>query len=409
MMRKIYMFTLLVLGFVSLVACTTDDDTTPTELTDIDVSVLNVPRDTSFAELNLPETVTLINENDERVSVPVDWSDAEDDYDQTESLITLEGEFTDREGYDIADDLEPIITIRLTDIGLLNTLEGLDQFSTFYQALNQADLDDIFTTDAQLTLFAPTNDAFEALLELLNITEAALYENENLNTILLNHIVVGMYPSTILRAAQPIDLTTLSSDSFTVSLSGNTLNIDPFANLESLDITATNGVIHSSNQVLLPPSLLTEITGDLLDDAILDSVMFDALFESFTESGLITQLLSGDPLTLFLPNEAAFNTLVSSYDITLDTLASSDVIVDILLYHMVEGDYLAEDLLLDAPLTLTSIEGSSLSITAEESTIYINDAQLLSTFNVEEFGRIHDIDSVLLTDSMISALEALNE
>lgn len=408
-MKKTFMFTLWIFGVIFLGACTTNDDAMTTELTDIDVSVINVPRNTTFNNLNLPETVTLINDNDERVNVPVDWSDAEDDYNQTKSLVTLEGQFIGRNDYLIADDLEPIINIRFTDIGLLNTLNGIEDFSIFYQAIMQAELDDIFTTDAQLTLFAPTNDAFLELLELLDIEEEALYDNENLHTILLNHIVVGIYPSTILRAAQPIDLTTLSSDSLTVSLSGNTLNINPLANLEDLDISATNGIIHSTNQVLLPPSLLTEITGDLFDNAILDGEMFEALFESLTESGLITQLISGDPITVFLPNEAAFNDLTTTYDITLETLAASDIIIDILLYHIVEGDYLAEDLLLDAPLTLPSIEGSSLNITVDSNTIYINDAQLLSTFNLEEFGRIHDIDTVLLTDSMIAALETLNE
>jgi uncharacterized surface protein with fasciclin (FAS1) repeats len=403
------MLPLLMLGFISLIACTTDDDSPTSELTDIDVSVISVPRNTAFQALDLPETVTLLNNNNEQIRVPVDWSNAESDYDQTQSLITLEGEFTDRDTYMIADDLDPLITIRFTDVGLLNTLEGLEQFSIFYQAIIQADLGDIFTTDAQLTLFAPTNDAFQDLIALLDITEDALYDNENLNTILLNHIVVGMYPSTILRAAQPIDLTTLSSDALSVSLTGNTLNIDPLANLEDLDISATNGVIHSTNQVLLPPSLLNDITGDLFDNALIDSAIFDALFESFTDSGLISQLISGDPITLFLPNEDAFSTLASTYGITLDTLATSDIIIDILLYHMVDGDYLAEDLLLDAPLSLTSIEGSPLTITAEANTIYINDAQLLSTFNIQELGRVHDIDSVLLTAEMITALEALNE
>ncbi|MFW6319961.1 MAG: fasciclin domain-containing protein, partial [Bacillota bacterium] len=217
------------------------------------------------------------------------------------------------------------------------------------------------------------------------------------------------YPSTILRAAQPIELTTLSSDELTVSLTGNTLNINPFANLEELDISATNGVIHSTNQVLLPPSLITEITGNLFDNAILDSVLFDALFESFSESGLITQLLSGESITIFLPNEDAFNDLTTTYDISMESLATSDIIVDILLYHIVEGDYLAEDLLLDAPLNLTSIEGSSLNITKDDSTIYINEAKVVSTFNAEEIGRVHNIDTVLLTDAMITELNTLNE
>lgn len=403
------MFILFVFGFLSLIGCTTDNNEDTEELTDIDVSVITVSRDTAFTDLDLPENVILINNNDDRVSVPVNWSNAEDDYDQTQSLITLEGEFTNRDGLLIADDLVPIITIRFADIPLLETLESIDQFSIFYQAIMQADLEDIFTTDAQLTLFAPTNDAFQDLIDLLDITEDALYENETLNAILLNHIVVGMYPSTILRAAQPIELTTLSSDELTVSLTGNTLNINPFANLEELDISATNGVIHSTNQVLLPPSLITEITGNLFDNAILDSVLFDALFESFSESGLITQLLSGESITIFLPNEDAFNDLTTTYDISMESLATSDIIVDILLYHIVEGDYLAEDLLLDAPLNLTSIEGSSLNITKDDSTIYINEAKVVSTFNAEEIGRVHNIDTVLLTDAMITELNTLNE
>ena len=69
-------------------------------------------------------------------------------------------------------------------------------------------------------------------------------------------------------------------------------------------------------------------------------------------------------------------------------------LTDILLYHVVSGEVLAEDVVqLESAETLL---GESVSIRVENDMVYINDAQVIITDIVASNGVIHVIDTVLL-------------
>jgi uncharacterized surface protein with fasciclin (FAS1) repeats len=112
------------------------------------------------------------------------------------------------------------------------------------------------TGTAPLTVFAPTNDAFAALLTELNVTQAALLANQSLlTTVLQYHVVNGQ----VLRAQVPLNtaITTLQGQTFRVAANGNTLTITDARNRTSdivlTDVRASNGVIHViSPRVILP-------------------------------------------------------------------------------------------------------------------------------------------------------------
>jgi transforming growth factor-beta-induced protein len=75
-------------------------------------------------------------------------------------------------------------------------------------------------------------------------------------------------------------------------------------------------------------------------------------------------------------------------------LADIPALTDILLYHVVSGAVLAEDVVMldEAPTLL----GESVSIRVEGGMVYINDAQVIITDIIASNGVIHVIDSVLL-------------
>ena len=133
-------------------------------------------------------------------------------------------------------------------------------FSELVGYVQLADLEDALRGAGPFTVFAPTNDAFEDLLDELEDGAADFLldpDNEGvlvgiLTELLTYHVVAGEFTAADLLADVPTELTTLQGDTLEItedngSLFVNGLEIDP------ADIFASNGVIHVINEVLLPP------------------------------------------------------------------------------------------------------------------------------------------------------------
>jgi len=133
---------------------------------------------------------------------------------------------------------------------IYETLQRDSRFSTLVSALDAAGLDDELATGTNnpVTLFAPTNAAFDALPD--GVLDAVLADPDLLTSVLLYHVVPGGYASTDLVDGQTI-ATLLTGASVTVSISGGTVQIDD-ASVTQADLGASNGVIHVVNGVLVP-------------------------------------------------------------------------------------------------------------------------------------------------------------
>ncbi len=127
------------------------------------------------------------------------------------------------------------------------------EFSILVAAVTAAGLGNALSAPGPLTVFAPTNAAFAALLTELNITQAALLANVPLLTsVLTYHVVSGR----VLRAGVPVgtDITTLQTGRFRVD--ANLVITDARARtsrITATDVLCTNGVIHVIDRVILPP------------------------------------------------------------------------------------------------------------------------------------------------------------
>lgn len=97
-------------------------------------------------------------------------------------------------------------------------------------------------TDGQLTVFAPTDEAFAALgLDASNVCDVP-----GLAGILTYHIVDGRLPAA--RVVRSTSLTTLNGTA--IAVDGTTLN--GTTNIVATNIQAANGVVHVIDAVLLP-------------------------------------------------------------------------------------------------------------------------------------------------------------
>jgi len=137
----------------------------------------------------------------------------------------------------------------ITDIA--ETAEG---FGILYAALQAAGLDDTFDGTRHYTVFAPTDEAFADLLGTLGLTaEQLLADTALLNTVLSYHVTRGdRYSGSVLAAGA---LKMLDGNLASVSVTQAGAMIED-AVITTVDIKASNGVVHVINKVITPPGLL---------------------------------------------------------------------------------------------------------------------------------------------------------
>ena len=131
---------------------------------------------------------------------------------------------------------------------IVDVAVGNDDFSTLVAAVQAADLQDTLSADGPYTVFAPTNAAFEALPD--GVLDKLL-EPENKDTlkeIMTYHVVSGEVTSDMI---EPGDVETVEGSTVTITTDGGEVMVNE-AKVETADVDASNGVIHSIDAVLLP-------------------------------------------------------------------------------------------------------------------------------------------------------------
>ncbi len=131
-------------------------------------------------------------------------------------------------------------------------------FSTLTKALKAAGLDATLGTKGELTIFAPTDDAFGKLPPGI-LTKLLLPENkEKLRSLLLYHVVAGKVLASSLKDG---DTKTMNGEKVNISVDSGKVTVDG-AKVFTSDVIATNGVMHSIGEVIVPDTL-KEFVADL--------------------------------------------------------------------------------------------------------------------------------------------------
>jgi phosphonate transport system substrate-binding protein len=171
---------------------------------------------------------------------------------------------------------------------------GNEDFSTLMTAVGAADpaIAEALSGEGELTVFAPTNEAFAETFSKLGLSPEDVVSNQELlTTILQYHVLDGAVMSESVVELGDAEVETLQGEPINVRVSGGNVTINQ-ANLIDLDIEASNGVIHVIDEVLLPESVLRSLIADE---------------ELGTED---------DPITLlFIPSEDAQNVAVGADDL----------------------------------------------------------------------------------------------
>jgi transforming growth factor-beta-induced protein len=120
-------------------------------------------------------------------------------------------------------------------------------FSILVEAVSKAGLVEALSSAGPFTVFAPTNEAFNALFKKLGVTGIKDLTAEQLKPILTYHVVSGKVMSTDLSNTS---VATLNGQKIKVDIS-NGVHINE-SKVVKADISGTNGVVHVIDRVLLP-------------------------------------------------------------------------------------------------------------------------------------------------------------
>ena len=319
----------------------------------------------------------------------------------------------------------PTLTASLAAVALIGTtvqVQALEDipttaiengsFTTLVAALGAADLVDALSEpNGPFTVFAPTDEAFDALP---NGLVECLLEPENkdsLAAILTYHVVSGQVLSSDLMDG--MTATTLQGEDVTVDLSDGVKINDSI--VVAADVSATNGVIHVISSVLVPPSLDVEAfletcgdssdSSDSSDDIDLDipgtaiaAGTFNTLVAALGAADLVDALSDPNgPFTVFAPTDDAFAALPEGLVTCLLEPDNKGALSAILTYHVVPFQVLS-NALIDGRI-LTTLQGEEVTVDLSDG-VKINESTVETADVLAKNGVIHIIDAVLVPPSI---------
>ncbi len=269
-------------------------------------------------------------------------------------------------------------------------------------ASEDGDLLGIISNPGTLTVFAPTNAAFDALAVELTAddtaTAAALLTPENkplLRSVLTYHVLTSEVFAAAIPFGSPI--TTAQTGYFKID-SGTPPQITDGRNrvsgITTTDIDATNGVVHVIDRVLLPPDM------DVVEVALAtaeNDEEFTLLTEALVAADLVDTLQGVGPFTVFAPTDAAFVSLLTELNLTKEELfADVPLLTAVLTYHVVPDLVLAADVPLET--AIETVQGEAFEVGADLAITDARDrmADIIQTDILASNGVIHVIDKVIL-------------
>ncbi len=192
----------------------------------------------------------------------MDEMDDMDDMDEEGDMDDMdeEGDMDDMGDEEMDDMDDEMMSNTIADIVIASAEAEEAEFTVLLAAVAAADesiLAALSDPEASLTVFAPTDEAFVALLEALETdAETLLADTELLNTVLAYHVLDGAVMAETVVTLDGESVPTLLGEDATISISvtDDGVVLNDTINVVITDIEADNGVIHVIDAVLVPAS-----------------------------------------------------------------------------------------------------------------------------------------------------------
>jgi uncharacterized surface protein with fasciclin (FAS1) repeats len=314
---------------------------------------------------------------------------------------------------------------------LVDVVVATEALSILEAAVIKAGLAETLSSEGPFTVFAPTDDAFVALLEVLGDDYNGLDDFDTeaemalLKDILLYHVIAAKVMAADLTPGAVG--TALAENSLEIIASGDTFVIGDAsgtdANITATDIMASNGVAHTIDKVLLPQSAIDFLASialkTIVDTAVATddlSLLVEALVQA--DAGLVETLNGEGPFTVFAPTNEAFANLLETLgdDFSslsdFDTEAEKALLVKVLTYHVVAGTAAFSTDLSDGQ-SIETFQTENVGISLVDGGVQIVDATgtnaNVTTADVKASnGVVHIIDKVLLPQEVLDLLTEMS-
>jgi transforming growth factor-beta-induced protein len=309
------------------------------------------------------------------------------DVDATNGVVHIIDEVLLPEGFELPKKSIAAIASETPSLSIL--VEALTMFPSLVTALSG---------DGSYTVFAPTNDAFVALLGVTGQTSLSDIPEAVIERLLKYHVIAGAsLMSTDLTDGQMASTLLGDDDKVTVEIDGSSVAING-ANVTLANVEASNGMVHIVDAVLVPELELSIV------NTIVEPAYFNKNFSILTSAVVTADLLSTltDPsasLTLFAPDNAAFEAAGLT---SLEGLTANDL-APILTYHVIGSEVFADGL----PATGSAVTtlGGDFFLSKNDNGAFINGLTKVTAATLADGaldydnGVVHLIDRTLVPAS----------
>lgn len=148
----------------------------------------------------------------------------------------------------------PTSSQAVSDMNVVQIAQSNADFSLLVEAVEAAGFAaPLSNSNANFTIFAPTNEAFAQVLQETGMTKDQLFANKPLLTKILGYHVINGAAPVYAEDVQPGAIAMLSKDTLMVTDQGQLKDENGrTTNIVKTDIAANNGVVHVIDKVLLP-------------------------------------------------------------------------------------------------------------------------------------------------------------
>jgi transforming growth factor-beta-induced protein len=287
------------------------------------------------------------------------------------------------------DDDEPMSTEPTQSIVAL--AQGNANLTSLVAALTKfPDLVTTLSGPGTFTVFAPTNDAFAALLTAVGQTSLNDIPEDVLREVLEYHVIASAAVKSTQLTNGPVE--TVLGEDITVSVTGG-VKLNGTVNVVAADVSATNGVVHVVDAVLVPPSIVP-IVGTIVAPAYFNKNFTTLIAAVKAASPSVLQtLLNSTNKTLFAPTNAAFTAA------GITTLPDQATLDAVLTYHVINNAEVKAADIANGSSSAATLNGN-IYLSKGTAGVFINGTTKVTATDIEgSNGVVHVIDRTLLPPS----------
>ena len=275
----------------------------------------------------------------------------------------------------------------IVDVALANP-----DLSVLVQAVQKAGLVEVLADPkADLTVFAPTNAAFIALLGQLGLASLDDVPVDTLKAVLLDHVVGDSLSPRKLARYDRRDIKPAAIGGLALDYDRSPQGVND-ANVVATDLSPRNGNVYVIDKVLLDPDPRKTIAELAIGTPSL-SILVQAAIKADLVGALSDKAAN---LTVFAPTNDAFVALFGQLGLSSLDDVPVDVLRGILLDHVVPKELDAVDVLARADRHRETPTLGGLELEFNASPLTVNGVNIVATDIEGSNGTVHVIDSVLL-------------